>query len=114
MPAAATSEDGDTLASLADKVGHGLPDGLGTGGGLFDYNPKEEWIKYEDAWSRLRYKLGTVVLWVCYGGGSGDQSLSSLAGEYVFDGVDRTLYPFLDYTPISELFANGKQGTKVP
>ena len=93
-------------------VGHGWPSGFGTGGGWFDYNPQEVSIKYADLNSKLAYKLGVVILWVCYGGGSGGRSISSESGDYVFDGVDRTLYPFYDYTSFSTLFANGKQGTK--
>jgi RHS repeat-associated protein len=104
-------------------VGHGSPapatdddwpEGFGTGGGWFDNNPQEVWIKYADIKSKLAYKLGVVILWVCYGGGSGGQSISSQVGDCVFNGVNRILVPYYDYTSLSTLFADGKQGTKSP
>jgi hypothetical protein len=109
---AAQARTKDKLLQGIFAVGHGSPTGFGTGGGRFDNNPQQVWINYADLESKLAYKLGVVILWVCYGGGSGGRSISSQSGECVFDGVDRTLYPFYDYTPLSTLFANGKQGTK--
>jgi len=95
-------------------VGHGNAKEFGTGGGKFDENLQQVTIEYAKIEKKLEYKLGVVILWACFGGGSGGRSISSQSGECVFDGVDRTLYPFYDYNSFSSLFPNGKQGTKSP
>jgi hypothetical protein len=93
-------------------MGHGDPGGFGTGDGPLDFNPQRVWITYAEINKVLEYKLGVAVLWVCNGGSNDGRSILSQSGECVFDGVDRTFYPIIDYTRISTLFPDHKQGTK--
>jgi hypothetical protein len=105
-------------------VGHGLPTSFGTGNGKWDWNNTQESIKYSEVYDQIKnqYLLGAAILWVCYGkfsqpngpGSIGGRDIVSASPSAVFDGVSRTLVPFVDYTLMYKLFRDGKQGTIVP
>ena len=92
-------------------VGHGSPTGFGTGGGWFDSDVQQVWIDYSKLSPNVRDKRSGYPLGLLRRRQWRSEPFIRI-GECVFDGVDRTLYPFYDYTSFSTLFANGKQGTK--
>jgi hypothetical protein len=70
-------------------------------------------VNYSSLLAAMPYKLGTVIIYACYGSARDGNDLVSKEGDYVFKAWDGVIFPEETFVhePMTIHFPNGKQGT---